>query len=168
MCFQLFCTRRCGRIKRPAFPAPSDFEGRTFRVKLGCLRREIAKLCLQCCLKIKSQLSSSATRLRRRLRRARCQSAEASANAGRRTIQYSREVAMESRGRSVLDTPLARGMTPELEQRTLHYASSLRTQGPITTGVCWSRSRRPSSQIARPRCMGPRFPAFAKASADWH
>jgi hypothetical protein len=24
VCFVLFCTRGCGRIERPAFPAPSD------------------------------------------------------------------------------------------------------------------------------------------------
>src|SRR2546426_12171195 len=28
VCFVLFRTRDCGRIQRPAFPAPSDFSGR--------------------------------------------------------------------------------------------------------------------------------------------
>jgi hypothetical protein len=44
----LFCMRGCGRFGRPAFPAPSDFQG------AGCsgqnsrgLRGEIAKLCLK-------------------------------------------------------------------------------------------------------------------------
>src|SRR5438876_309974 len=27
VCFVLFCTRDCGRIARPAFPAPSEFSG---------------------------------------------------------------------------------------------------------------------------------------------
>src|SRR5216110_3081526 len=31
----LFCTRGCGRIKRPAFPAPSVFFGRMVLAKLG-------------------------------------------------------------------------------------------------------------------------------------
>jgi hypothetical protein len=34
VCFILFRTRGCGRIKRPAFPAPS-FEGGTFPAKLA-------------------------------------------------------------------------------------------------------------------------------------
>src|SRR5229473_8194737 len=33
VCFVLFCTRGCGRGGRPAFPAPSDFEGWTFKGK---------------------------------------------------------------------------------------------------------------------------------------
>src|SRR3979490_510327 len=32
VCF-LFCTRGCGRIERPAFPAPSDFSGAGFQSK---------------------------------------------------------------------------------------------------------------------------------------
>jgi len=42
----LFCMRGCGRIKRPAFPAPSDHQGQDFTAKLACMRGEIAKLCL--------------------------------------------------------------------------------------------------------------------------
>src|SRR3981189_735833 len=30
VCF-LLCTRGCGRIRRPAFPAPSEFRGQTFQ-----------------------------------------------------------------------------------------------------------------------------------------
>src|SRR5881397_417210 len=35
VCFILFRTRGCGRIKRPAFPAPSDLSGAGLQVKLG-------------------------------------------------------------------------------------------------------------------------------------
>src|SRR6058998_2729866 len=35
VCFILFCTRGCGRIKRPAFPAPSEFQGGWFLQNLG-------------------------------------------------------------------------------------------------------------------------------------
>ena len=35
VCFVLFRTRGCGRIKRPAFPAPSDIEGREIHAQLG-------------------------------------------------------------------------------------------------------------------------------------
>jgi hypothetical protein len=40
-------TRGCGRIERPAFPAPSDFEGGTFPAKLARMRGEIVMLCLR-------------------------------------------------------------------------------------------------------------------------
>jgi hypothetical protein len=36
------CTRGCGRIKRPAFPAPSDFLGEWFMHNSGASRRENA------------------------------------------------------------------------------------------------------------------------------
>jgi hypothetical protein len=40
-----FCMRGCGRIGRPAFPAPSDFsEGGKFQLKLARTCGEIAKL----------------------------------------------------------------------------------------------------------------------------
>ena len=35
VCFVLFCTRGCGCIGHPAFPAPSVFFGRTVFAKLG-------------------------------------------------------------------------------------------------------------------------------------
>src|SRR5438874_4809308 len=35
VCFVLFRTRDCGRIGRPAFPAPSDFKGGWFLQNLG-------------------------------------------------------------------------------------------------------------------------------------
>ena len=38
-----------------------------------------------------------------------------------------------------------------------HNASSLRTQGPITTVVCWSRRRWPPCQNERPRRRDERF-----------
>jgi hypothetical protein len=45
LCF--YRTRGCGRGGRPAFPAPSEFRGQTFWVKLAWMRGEIAKLCLR-------------------------------------------------------------------------------------------------------------------------
>src|SRR5713226_8161755 len=48
VCFYLFCTRGCGRIARPAFPAPSFSKGRDVDGKTRAKTRgEIAKLCLQ-------------------------------------------------------------------------------------------------------------------------
>jgi hypothetical protein len=41
VCF-LLCTRGCGRIVRPAFPAPSDFLGEWFMHNSGASRRENA------------------------------------------------------------------------------------------------------------------------------
>src|SRR5205809_7477578 len=35
VCFVLFRTRGCGRIGRPAFPAPSDLRGQDVQAKLG-------------------------------------------------------------------------------------------------------------------------------------
>jgi hypothetical protein len=43
VCF-LFCTRGCGRIERPAFPAPSEFQGQDLTAKLAWMRGEIAEL----------------------------------------------------------------------------------------------------------------------------
>src|SRR5882724_13371543 len=42
----LFRTRDCGRVGRPAFPAPSDFLGERFTHNSGTSRREIAKACV--------------------------------------------------------------------------------------------------------------------------
>jgi hypothetical protein len=42
----LFSTRGCGRIARPAFPAPSDFGWVGDQDKLARMRGEIVKLCL--------------------------------------------------------------------------------------------------------------------------
>ena len=40
-----FCMRGCGRIERPAFPAPSGFRGKGFLANLGRIaRRENAKV----------------------------------------------------------------------------------------------------------------------------
>jgi len=48
VCFYLFCTRGCGRIARPAFPAPSFSKGRDVDGKTRAKTRgEIAKLCLR-------------------------------------------------------------------------------------------------------------------------
>src|SRR5205809_6580212 len=47
VCFVLFRTRGCGRIERPAFPAPSDLRRRDVSGKTSRgLRGEIAKPCL--------------------------------------------------------------------------------------------------------------------------
>src|SRR6266705_698877 len=35
VCFVLFRTRGCGCIERPAFPAPSEFQGERFHAQLG-------------------------------------------------------------------------------------------------------------------------------------
>src|SRR5436309_16138095 len=43
VCFVLFRTRDCGRIKRPAFPAPSVSLGERFLHHSGASRREIAR-----------------------------------------------------------------------------------------------------------------------------
>ena len=45
VCFVLFRTRGCGRVGRPAFPAPSEFSGRdVHKQNSGISGREIAKL----------------------------------------------------------------------------------------------------------------------------
>src|ERR1700687_2136095 len=46
VCFVLFRTRGCGRIVRPAFPAPSDLQlGRTSKQNSRARRGETAKSC---------------------------------------------------------------------------------------------------------------------------
>ena len=40
-----YTTRGCGRSGRPAFPAPSDFEGGIFLARLARMRGEIAGVC---------------------------------------------------------------------------------------------------------------------------
>src|SRR6478672_10076466 len=46
VCF-FHCTRGCGRIERPAFPAPSEFQGdRNSKQTSRATRGEIAKPCL--------------------------------------------------------------------------------------------------------------------------
>src|SRR5258705_10969289 len=45
-CAFLFRTRGCGRIVRPAFPAPSDFWADGFCKNSDASRREIAKVCV--------------------------------------------------------------------------------------------------------------------------
>src|SRR3981081_4260725 len=45
VCF-LLCTRGCGRIRRPAFPAPSDDEGRTILPKLARKRAARSRSCV--------------------------------------------------------------------------------------------------------------------------
>jgi hypothetical protein len=45
VCF-FICTQGCGRIARPAFPAPSDFLGQNDKAKLARTCGEIAKLWL--------------------------------------------------------------------------------------------------------------------------
>ena len=46
VCFVLFRTRGFGRIKRPAFPAPSVSKGERFMHSSGNSRRGNAKVCL--------------------------------------------------------------------------------------------------------------------------
>ena len=44
VCFIFYRTRGCGRIERPAFPAPSDEEGGRLEQNSRGLRGEIAQL----------------------------------------------------------------------------------------------------------------------------
>jgi hypothetical protein len=46
VCFVFYRTRGCGRVVRPAFPAPSDLSGAELKAELARMRGEIAKLCL--------------------------------------------------------------------------------------------------------------------------
>jgi hypothetical protein len=39
-----FCTQGCGRIERPAFPAPSNIEGQGFAITRACSCRGNAEL----------------------------------------------------------------------------------------------------------------------------
>jgi hypothetical protein len=43
----LFCMRGCGRIERPAFPAPSDYWAKRFLQTSGASRRETADVYLK-------------------------------------------------------------------------------------------------------------------------
>jgi hypothetical protein len=54
VCFVLFCTRGCGRIGRPAFPAPSDFRERALMAKLAWIARRDREAVLERdgCLKL--------------------------------------------------------------------------------------------------------------------
>jgi hypothetical protein len=45
VCFFTFYTRGCGRIKRPAFPAPSDWEGKEFQSKTRAKRAARSRNC---------------------------------------------------------------------------------------------------------------------------
>jgi hypothetical protein len=119
--------RGCGRGERPAFPAPSVSEGRRFTGKTRAKTRgEIAKLSLDVIAR------SEATK----------------------------QSILSLRGQMDCFAPLA--MTAlQLNCRWLfeigclwstpHYASSLRKQGPITTGVYWSRSHQPRRAKTRGR-----------------
>jgi hypothetical protein len=50
VCFLSFCTRGCGRIERPAFPAPSDRGLRKFPANLGrIMPRECERLSQRHC-----------------------------------------------------------------------------------------------------------------------
>jgi hypothetical protein len=54
-----FCTQGCGRIERPAFPAPSVLGGQDVKAKLARTRGEITKVWLRCLL-VRIWLSSPA------------------------------------------------------------------------------------------------------------
>src|SRR5205809_4942246 len=60
VCFVLFRTRGCGRIGRPAFPAPSDSKGERFMHSSGDSRRGNAKVCSMNANALHSHSSSSA------------------------------------------------------------------------------------------------------------
>jgi hypothetical protein len=62
----LFCMRGCGRIVRPAFPAPSDFRGQDVSQQNSRACGEIAELWLQecCCLKCEAVARMSEREIR--------------------------------------------------------------------------------------------------------
>src|SRR5216683_5065703 len=77
VCFILFCTRGCGRIGRPAFPAPSEFRGQDVLGKpsrAGAARSR-KYVCEQGCLKIASEESGLRCFRDYRLRDARARAA---------------------------------------------------------------------------------------------
>jgi hypothetical protein len=45
-CAFYHCARGCGRVERPAFPAPFVLRGKTFSYDSDELRRENAEVCL--------------------------------------------------------------------------------------------------------------------------
>src|SRR5580704_4242544 len=58
-CAFYHCTRGCGRIGRPAFPAPSEFRGRDEQAKTRAKRAARSRNCgceLYGCLKIQTSL----------------------------------------------------------------------------------------------------------------
>jgi hypothetical protein len=116
-----FHTRGCGRIERPAFPAPSVFrEAKRFaqlgRNRAARSRKHILNLEYRHCERSEA-IHSFLTRPHGLLRFARNDGvgtrAALSAVIARldRAIQYSEASVMEPRSRGVLDTPHARGMT---------------------------------------------------------
>src|SRR5216117_2099292 len=60
VCFVFYRTRGCGRIQRPAFPAPSVSKGERFMHSSGDSRRGNAKVCLMNANALHSHSSSSA------------------------------------------------------------------------------------------------------------
>src|SRR5882757_2252576 len=57
VCSHYHCTQGCGRIERPAFPAPSTIEGKDFpgKTRAKHAARLRSRACDGCCLKIESK-----------------------------------------------------------------------------------------------------------------
>ena len=74
VCFVSFCMRGCGRIGRPAFPAPSDFRGQgTFRQSSGDIaRRDREAVSLRHCEERKRRSNPTFVLLRHGLLRGAC------------------------------------------------------------------------------------------------
>ena len=158
VCF-FICTRGCGRIARPAFPAPSDIKGTRNSGKTRAESRgEIADLCVGNTNAPRFHLSSPGL-------------------TGRPSIPEASVI--EPKGRGVLDTPLARGMTveggaaacprnDELKTRALTSADRSNAGSgecpPPASGsraACWRGPRRASAPPAR----SPRRPSAGRCRA---
>src|ERR1700693_4946868 len=97
----LFCMRGCGRIERPAFPAPSHRGGWLLH-NSGTSCRVIASVYLFPGWLTFESVATHCVRMRH---------ISICHPPGKRVIQYSRDAGDCLRGRCVLDTPLSRGMT---------------------------------------------------------
>jgi hypothetical protein len=118
--FVFYPTRGCGCIVRPAFPTPSFFGAEDFTASLGRkLRRGNAGVCLSTSLRGALATKQSILSLRGEMDCFACARNDGVTNAPqlnchrprKRAIQYSEEMMIEPRSRSVLDTPPSRGMT---------------------------------------------------------
>ena len=100
----------CGRIGRPAFPTPSGFRG-----KVSSITRAVGAAGMWSCVRCsRALLSAVIARLAAFAKASARRHSQASAKPWRsrdRAIQYSEKAVIERRGRGVLDTPHARGMT---------------------------------------------------------
>jgi hypothetical protein len=106
-------TRGCGCIGRPAFPTPSFFQGERFMHNSGASRREIAEPYFAI--------------TRHRPPTVRANARPTTGSGGRSSIR--KTSAMESKGRNLLDTPHARGMTARRGSGCLKLNAGSSSQG---------------------------------------